>query len=884
VPVEPRATYRVQLHEGFTFDAAAEIADYLDQLGISHLYTSPVLQAAPGSTHGYDVVDHGRVNEELGGSPGHAALARRLRERGMGQLLDVVPNHMAIVTPHNRWWWDVLENGPSSRYAAYFDVDWDPPEAKLRNTVLLPVLEDQYGRVLEKGLFRIRRDGASFTIHYHDHQWPVAPRSLESILALPAERLGSEELAFLASSYGALPGSTATDVQAIRKRHRHKEVLRGMLERLCAERPEVARAIDQEIERINTDADLMDGVLEKQNFRPAFWRAAERDLGYRRFFDINTLVGLRVELERVFFDTHGLVLGWLDEGTIDGLRIDHPDGLRQPGAYLHRLRTARPNAWVVVEKILMADERLPGDWPVEGTTGYDFMVGLTRLFVDPAGELPLTELYAELTGEPTDFEQVLRDKKLLVLREVLGSDVNRLTALLLDICERHRRYRDHTRHDLQAAVRELIADFPVYRTYVRPEAEGASAEDERYVTEAVRAAKAHRPDLDARLFELLGDLLLHRLEGEPETEFVQRFQQVTGPAMAKGGEDTAFYTYNRLVSLNEVGGHPGRFGLCVREFHRAAAERQWHWARSLLATSTHDSKRSEDVRARINVLSEMPARWAALARRWFAGHQGHWGLVEPDRNLEYLLYQTLVGAWPIERERLQAYVLKAAREAKSRTSWTRPDERFEAALATFVDRLLDDAAFRCDLELLVAEVTEPGRISSLAQVLLKLTSPGVPDIYQGTELWDLSLVDPDNRRPVDYATRRRLLAECGDLSAEEAWARMDEGVPKLWTIAKALCLRRRRPEAFGPAAEYAALEVSGAARDHVVAFRRGADVAVVVPRLVHRLGGRWEDTAVVLPEGRWRGVFTDQTADGGLVAVSSLFRRFPVALLAREGA
>jgi (1->4)-alpha-D-glucan 1-alpha-D-glucosylmutase len=881
VPVEPRATYRVQLHAGFAFEDAAGIVDYLDRLGISHLYTSPVLQAAPGSTHGYDVVDHGRVNGELGGEDGYAGLSRTLRDHGMGQLLDIVPNHMAVITPHNRWWWDVLENGPSSRYAAYFDVDWDPPEAKLRNTVLLPVLEDQYGVVLEKHLMRLHRGGAAFEVRYHDHRWPVAPRSLPMLLAPVAERAGSDELAFLSDSYLALPASTATEVQAIRRRHHHKEVLRRALERLLSERVDVAAAVDAEIARVNGDVEALGAFLDAQNFRPASWRAAARDLGYRRFFDINTLVGLRVEVERVFFDTHGLVLGWLEDGTVDGLRIDHPDGLRQPAAYLQRLRTARPDAWVLVEKILMRGERLPGDWPVEGTTGYDFMARLTRLFVDPEGERPLTDLYAELTGEGASFEEVLRERKHLVLRDVLGSDVNRLTALLLEICEARRRYRDYSRHELQEAVREVIACFPVYRTYVRAEAEGASASDQRAVVEAIQRAKAHRPDVDHRLFEFLGDLLLHHFPGERETEFVLRFQQVTGPAMAKGGEDTAFYGYNRLVALNEVGGDPAAFGAPPREFHEAAAETHWSFPKSLLATSTHDSKRSEDVRARIGVLSEMPERWAALARRWFQAHRSHWGFVAPDPGLQYLFYQTALGAWPIETARLVAYMEKAAREAKRRTSWTRPDERFEKALRAFVEDVLADEDFRRDLEALVALVREPGRVSSLAQVLLKLTTPGLPDIYQGTELWDLSLVDPDNRRPVDYARRRRLLAECEGLSAEAAWARADEGLPKLWMIAKTLALRRRRPEAFR--AEYRPLAATGAARDHVVAFRRGPDLAVVVPRLVLRLAGRWEDTAVAVPDGAWRDELSGERVSGGAVPVSGLLRRFPAALLVREG-
>jgi (1->4)-alpha-D-glucan 1-alpha-D-glucosylmutase len=882
VPTEARATYRVQLHKGFPFEAARAEVEYLDRLGVSHLYCSPVLQAAPGSTHGYDVVDHSKVNAELGGEEGYARLASALRARGMGQLLDVVPNHMAVVTPHNRWWWDVLENGPSSRYAAYFDVDWDPPEAKLRNTVLLPVLEDQYGRVLEKALLGVARRDGTFTIKYRDHEWPVAPRSIDSLLAAAAERCASDEMALIADAHGRLAASTATDIGAIRRRHRHKEVLRQWLERLCRERPEAAAAVEAEVERVNADPDALDALLERQNYRVAFWKTALGDLGYRRFFDVNTLVGLRVESERVFFDTHHLILGWLDDGTVDGLRIDHPDGLRDPAAYLHRLRSARPGVWVVVEKILQPGESLPENWPVEGTTGYDFMARASSLFVDPDGEGPLTDLYAELTGEPTDYAEVLRVRKHRVLRDVLGSDLNRLTALLVEVCQGHRNFRDHTRDELHEVLRELIVCFPVYRTYVSAEAEGASAHDEKYVTEAIAVVRARRPEFDTRLLEFLRDLLLRRVPGDEETELVLRFQQVTGPAMAKGAEDTAFYCYNRLVSLNEVGGAPDRFGLPVSEFHEACRAAQWRWPRGLLATSTHDSKRSEDVRARINLLSEVPEAWARVVGGWFERHRGHWGHENPDRNTEYLFYQTMVGAWPIEKERIKAYMEKAAREAKSRTSWTAPNAAYEAALQAFVDAVLGDERFRRELEAFVGTLTGAGRAVSLAQVLLKLTCPGVPDIYRGTELWDLSLVDPDNRRPVDFALRHRLLAELEGMPVEAVMARADEGLPKLWLITRALALRRERPAPFGRDGAYEPLAASGRAAGHVVAFSRGGEVVTVVPRLLLKLGGEWGDTRVALPEGDWRNELTGETLAGGPAAVGKLLSKFPAGLLSRR--
>ncbi len=882
MPHELRATYRVQLHPGFGFDAAAAIADYLAELGISHLYCSPYLQAATGSLHGYDVVDHSRVNEELGGAEAHARFCQTLQQYGLGQVLDIVPNHMAIPGRENRWWWDVLENGPASRYAPYFDVDWDPPEAKLRNTVLLPVLGDHYGRVLEAGELRLRRAGGTFTIAYHDHEFPVAPQSLNELLAAAALRCQSDELAFLADALAWLPPATATDWESVYRRHRDKEVLWDHLTRLCQHQPQVVTAIDALVEETNADPDALDRLLERQNYRLAFWRTAGRELGYRRFFDINTLIGLRVEDPRVFADTHTLILDWLTAGMVDGLRIDHPDGLRDPEAYFRCLREAAPEAWIVAEKILELGERLRASWPVAGTTGYDFMNRVNGVFIDQAGEQPLSHLYADFTGEPTDCAALLREKKHLVMREVLGSDVNRLTALLVEVCERHRRHRDYTRHELHEALREVIACFPVYRTYIQAETGQVSDDDIRYVNEAIEAAKASRPDLDQDLFEFLRNLLLLHIRGNLESEFVMRCQQLSGPVIAKGVEDTAFYCFNRFVSLNEVGGHPGHFGVSVEEFHQGCAETQKRWPQTMLATSTHDTKRSEDVRARMNLLSEIPQRWSEAVRRWSAVNERHRRNDLPDRNAEYLLYQTLVGTWPIEVERITAYMEKASREAKVFTSWTEPNPIYDEALRGFVERILGDETFTADLQDFVAPLIEPGRVNALAQTLIKLTAPGIPDVYQGTELWDLSLVDPDNRRPVDYALRRRLLAELQTLTPEAIWARIDEGVPKLWVVRQALQLRRRYPQLFGPGESYQALYAQGSKATHVVASARGERAVTVVPRLVIGLGHSWEDTTVTLPDGRWQNELTGDAVAGGTVHLTELLQRFPVALLARE--
>ncbi len=844
----PLSTYRLQLHAGFGFDAAAAVASYLKNLGVTHAYCSPYLQAAAGSTHGYDVVDPSRVNEELGGEEGHSRFCRALLEAGLGQVLDIVPNHMSIDPRggrRNLWWWDVLENGPASRYAAYFDVDWDPPQARLRNTVLLPILGDHYGRVLEAGEMKLVRNGGGFEIHYHEHRMPVAPRSLDTLLAEAARRCGSPDLAFIADALARLPISTSTDRESVLVRHRDKEVLRGQLNRLSAEKPEVAAAVDAQVAAVNADPDLLDALLERQNYRPAFWRTAGRELDYRRFFDVHSLVGLRAEDERVFSDTHARVLDWVEKGILDGLRVDHPDGLYDPQGYFERLRRRAPGAWVVAEKILEPGEPLPADWPVAGTTGYDFLNLVNGLFVDPAGEGPLTELWAELSGESVDWPEIVREKKHLVLEQLLASDLNRLAELFLAVCERHRRHRDYTRFELRLALSEVAACFPVYRTYVRAqggEGQEVGARDVRYLEDAIAAARVRRSDLASDLFDFLRDLLTLTIAGEIEGELAMRFQQLTGPVMAKGLEDTAFYTFLRLTALNEVGGDPGRFGVAPEDFHRACRENQERWPESMLATSTHDTKRSEDVRARLDLLSEIPEEWAAAVRRWRTLNEKHWGENPPDRSAEYLLYQTLVGAWPIDSERLWTYLEKAIREAKRKTSWTRPDPAYEAAVRGFAEGVLADSTFLADLAAFVAPLVAPGRVSSLAQVLLKLTAPGVPDFYQGSEIWDLSLVDPDNRRPVDYELRRRLLADLeGNPTPEAILARVDEGLPKLWLDPPGPPSAPPPPRAFRPR-----LDLPRSARPRSpIGARRGLH-----PRLWRRRGGH--DRAAAGDGTGWR--------------------------------
>lgn len=880
--VVPRSTYRLQLNQDFTFDHAAAISGYLRALGVSHVYSSPYLQAAKGSTHGYDVVDHSRVNEELGGANAHERFCQALGSHDLGQVLDIVPNHMAITGKENAWWWDVLENGPASPFAAYFDIDWQPPEEKLRNKVLVPILGDHYGRVLAAGQIALHREDGAFEFRYFDHTLPVAPRSLTELLAEAARRSRSEYLGFIAGSLARLPMPTVTDRERLLQRHRDKEVIHGLLTRLIHERPAVAEVIDQCVSEINGNPDRLDELLERQNYRVSFWKTAERELGHRRFFDVNTLVGLHMESQQVFDDTHRLLVEWIDRGVIDGLRVDHPDGLRDPAQYFHRLAAAAPKAWIVAEKILEPGEKLPPDWPVAGTTGYDFLNVVNGLFIDASSEAELTSFYGEFTGEPIDYSEVVRRSKLLVLRDVLGSDVNRLTADFMSICESDRNHRDYTRHEVHHALREIVACFPVYRTYANAEEGRISEIDRSYIATAINKAKENRPDLDSELFDFIGSVLVLESRSPLGDEFVMRFQQFSGPAMAKGVEDTAFYRYNRLVSLNEVGGDPERFGTSLDEFHRFCCTLQREHPGTMLAGSTHDTKRSEDVRARLNVLSEIPGEWREAVSRWselLATEQGD-GL--PDRNTEYLLYQTLVGAWPITADRAKQYMQKAVREAKQRTSWLSPDENFERTVAQFIDALFAHPQVPREISRFVERIEKAGRRNSLAQIAVKLMGPGVPDTYQGSELWDLSLVDPDNRRPVDYDRRAALLNELAALSIQDIVQRDDEGLPKLWLIHRGLSLRRERADLFAPESHWTPMHARGSYADHVIAFGRGSDLVVVAARFHLKRKGDWGDTSIELPPGDWRNRLTPERFAGRTQPITALLANFDVAMLVRD--
>jgi len=879
----PQSTYRLQLNAKFTFDDAAAIAGYLKDLGITHVYSSPYLQAAPGSMHGYDVVDHQSINEELGGEEAHERFCRHLENVGLGQVLDIVPNHMAI-GPRNRYWWDVLENGPSSRYASWFDIDWNSAEVKLKNKVLIPVLGDQYGKVLAARQISIEEEGPmSFFVRYTDHTFPLSPRSLTVVLQKSAERLKDDTLGFLADSLARLPEAASTDPVLIQERHRDKTIIYGLLARACRERADICAVIRQTVEAINNDIDVLDALLNEQNYRLAYWRTADQELGYRRFFDVNTLVGLRVERRHVFEATHRRILEWLDQGVLDGIRVDHPDGLRDPQKYFERLRERGPDAWIIGEKILEPGEQLRQSWPIDGTTGYDFLNVCNQVLMHPQGLREINDTYREFTGRAESFEDMAHARKLSVEQEALGSDVNRLASLFVEICENNRDRRDYTRAEIRRAIREVAASFRIYRTYVVGGRNEITDDDRRAIDHAIGKGRERRQDVDTGLFEFIGDVLSLRQRGDLESEFVLRFQQFTSPVMAKGVEDTAFYCFNRMIGLNEVGGDPASEGLSVEQFHEYCRRMQSTRPLTMTTLATHDTKRGDDVRARLAVLTEMPVRWRLALQRWAKMNARYKTKGFPDRNTEYFLYQTMVGASPISEDRLQAYMVKATREAKEQTAWTQQNKEFEDALHAFIHQIMNAPEFVDDLNATVKKIDRAGHVNSLTQSLLRYTAPGVPDTYQGGELWDYRLVDPDNRTPVDYALRQSLLNKLkAGMPVSDILAREESGLPKMWVTMKALHLRREHPEWFGAEGGYDPLYAQGERAAHVIAYERAGRVAVVTQRWSMKLGETWAGTTLELPQGRWRNLLTGEEFGGGRSRIQGLLRRFPVALLVKD--
>jgi (1->4)-alpha-D-glucan 1-alpha-D-glucosylmutase len=906
-PRIPTATYRLQFNKDFTFRQAREIVAYLHHLGISDAYASPYFQAGAESLHGYDITDHNKFNPAIGSREDYDAWVAELHAHGMGQIADFVPNHMGINDPQNVWWQDVLENGTSSLYAPYFDIDWRPLKSDLHDKVLLPILGDQYGRVLERGELRVRFDGGSFSLTYFDHVFPIAPGTYRYILELALENLAEfrdedfyAEFQSILTALEYLPRRTETDPERINERAREKEIIKKRLERRCAEAPQVQRAIEKAVETINGHVgdprsfDRLDELLNAQSYRLAFWRVAAEEINYRRFFDINDLAAIRVELPEVFDAVHKLLFELVASGAVTGLRIDHPDGLYRPLEYFEKLQLRCAKAlhvplpkdgraiYLIVEKILTGDEQLPRNWPVHGTTGYDFANQVAGVLVDHNAEGDITKIFKRFIGHSLHFGHLVYAKKRLVMRISLANEVNVLGNMVDRLSEQNRWFRDYTLEALARAVRETIACFPVYRTYLEP-GKPVSEEDRAVIERAVAAAKRRNPAIEESVFNFLRDLLLFRFPENLDEEqraahaqFVLKFQQFTSPIMAKGLEDTVFYIYNRLAALNEVGGEPQWFGLSVEMFHQRNLRRQRDWPASLLATSTHDSKRSEDVRARMLAISEIPQLWGRSLQKWRTANRRFKKQIDeaeaPDAGEEYLLYQILLGTWPVDLDgapvssvgqgfvtRIQRYMVKALKEAKLNTSWIQPNENWDDAMQEFVARILEAGPRNKFLPAFLpvaAEIARLGAINSLAQIAIKLTAPGVPDIYQGTEIWDDSLVDPDNRRPIDYARHREMLAQIGKVSANELMQCWPDGRIKMRLTQRLLHLRRENPDLFREGT-YEPLNFGGAFADCAIGFvRHHGDraIVVIVPRLSSRvgfppIGDRWQDTHVVLPSG-----------------------------------
>jgi (1->4)-alpha-D-glucan 1-alpha-D-glucosylmutase len=992
----PRSTYRLQFSPEFRLRDACRVVEYLDALGVRDVYASPLFKARRGSLHGYDVTDHAYINPDLGRMADFKEFANTLRERGMGLVLDVVPNHMGIADDANTYWQDVLENGPSSRFATFFDIDWQPPKPDLAGKVLLPFLGDQYGRVLENGELRLAYARGAFWIRVYDRRLPAEPctwvRILEPALEAARPHVSPHdadiiELESILTSLRRLPARTETGAERVTERHREKEVAKRRLARLLEDSRPIRSEIDRVIERFNgrrgdpRSFDELESLLADQAYRLSFWRVASDEINYRRFFDINELAAIRVEELEVFDMVHTLVLQLVRDELVTGLRIDHPDGLLDPEQYFRDLQEACRRAsaerreehdaqrvasgaahggraapgrtadvpdamaggdaatdrpfFVVVEKILSSEERLDLSWAVHGTTGYEFLNALNGIFVQRENSHRTTALYKGFTGRSERYEDTMYRSKRVILDVSMSGELRVLSRYLDRISEQHRWARDFTLASLRGALREVIACFPVYRTYIRADTQTVSDEARRHVETAIAGAKRRNPVTNESLFDFIRTVLLlddppelHEAQRAARREFVMRFQQLTAPVTARGIEDTAFYRSHALSSLNEVGGEPERFGVTMEEFHGRNAERQAHWPRTMTSTSTHDTKRSEDVRARINVLSEIPDEWQNVLERWRRWNRPRKiavdGLEVPDANEEYLFYQTLLGVWPLQLQygaggaepalvrRLQEYMVKASREAKLHTSWLNTNAAHEEALRVFVRNVMTpnpDAAFLGDVQKFVDRVAPAGAVNALAQLVLKMTSPGAPDVYQGTELWNLRLVDPDNRRPVDFTAHAALLAELQARAAEQPAALVRDligswrdGRIKMYLTYKSLHRRRDNPHVL-ERGDYVPLEAHGARKQHVCAFARryqNSWVVAAVPRLTAHLSATvpdlagesvWEDTALLLPRtapDTWTNVYSDagvrtQRDDWGVrLPLAQLFAELPVAWLEAE--
>jgi len=867
------ASYRLQLHAGFPLGEAQRVLPYLADLGISHVYLSPCLQAVPGSEHGYDVADPTRISDDLGGEPAWMQFVEGTRVHGLRILLDIVPNHMSA-SEHNPWWDHVLAHGPFSEFAVFFDFRMHPGRPF---RVQLCSLARSYGAALESGELTLEMVQGRPRVRHYEHTWPVGPASWGALLS-PASAGGClrPEHARIFSEFDRLGDIDRPD-----------ESDRAVYAGLAARAQDVLAdaqaqgSLQRAVAGANADRDWLNAVLKQQFYCLHGWKLAGELGNYRRFFDIGALSGIRTELPEVFEATHARIESMISRDEIDGLRIDHPDGLREPLEYFKRLRALLPQGRIYVEKILENDERLKEDWPIDGTVGYEFLAKVNRLWMDDQRTDVLTATYSDFTGHPVNIGALVREKKRAIVESTFCADLDRLAETALELARADWKTRDLSPRQLREALARLIVALPIYRTYRTLNT--LQEDDKRILIEAIQSARIGSPEIDAATLDFLTALLTRSRLSEAEAEFVARWQQLTPAVMAKGVEDTTFYCFDRLVSCNEVGSQASLIGISADKFHEFCHFLGDRWPNTLLATSTHDNKRSEDVRTRISLLSEIPERWAEILHQWSVLNAPAWQNRVPDRHAEYLLYQTLIGAWPIDRDRVWQYMLKACREAKINTSWHEPNPGYEEKIRGFIDGVFRTPDFISSLERFVEPLIRPGRINSLAQTLIKMMAPGVPDFYQGTELWDLSLVDPDNRRPVDFEHRAALVRRARALTAADLATEWDSGLPKLWMMARLLAARRERPEDFSDRSRYQPLVAQGRHLGRLFAFRRGENLIAVVPRFTLTLDGDWGDTRLPLPGGAWRNSFTDAVVQREATA-DALFESFPVALLVRESA
>jgi (1->4)-alpha-D-glucan 1-alpha-D-glucosylmutase len=955
LPRIPVSTYRLQFNSQFSFSDARKIIYYLHLIGITDIYSSPYFKAKKGSIHGYDIVDPAVLNPEIGTDEEYNELISELQKYGMGQILDIVPNHMCIESKDNAWWMDVLENGPGSFFADFFDIDWEPEKRELKDRILIPILGDQYGNVLERQELRLVFEEGMFYVFYYDNKFPVLPNTYIHILKhrfdslqkhLPADNPHYKELVSIITVLDNLPGYSEKDTGKIRKRWLEKEIIKKRLSKLYYDNPVIKTFIAENVQIFNGTKgdsgsfDLLDKLLNMQVYRLSYWRVAAEEINYRRFFDINSLASIRMENPIVFSKTHEKIFELIRLAFIERVKDDISSNYEQSNNESALLKQYdeillsdgqyKP-FYIIAEKILSKGERMPEEWPIFSTTGYVFLNSLNGIFVETKNAKAFEDIYARFIKSKINLQDIVYEKKKLIMQVAMSSEINTLGRHLNTISEKNRHTRDFTLNNLTDALIDVIAFFPVYRTYINTYS--VTERDRQYIELAVWKAQRKNPVISKSVFDFLNDVFLLKFPEDFRDEdkkkwldFVMKFQQITGSIMAKGLEDTAFYVYNRLVSLNEVGGMPDRFGTPLETFHGQNIERIKFWPHSLIASSTHDSKRGEDVRARINVLSEIPEEWKRNLAHWSRLNKKKKvvvdGLLVPDRNEEYLIYQILIGARPLGtineseydffKARIKNYMRKAIREAKVNTSWINPNAIYEEAVMLFIDTLLDKTRKNNFIEVFVIfqkMVSDYGMLNSLSQVLLKITSPGIPDFYQGTEIWDFSLVDPDNRRPVNYGLRITMLEDLknrekviGKLKlSRELTVDKESGMVKLYIIYKSLNYRKANRQLF-ERGEYLPLEVYGERAGNVCAFaRRSADkrIIVAVPRFLARLipqsGGIppgkevWKDSFIVVPfaeaGAKYRNIFTDEIltaknhTDATALQLSEIFAHSPVALL-----